>query len=148
MMSVQEAVVEYSDFSCCSLVGTKLLASDIVNCNFFDSNMSNVNFAHAEVKNTVFRSCLFDSINLSYTKFTDCYFEGIEFETCIGMDKTVFVNCVFDKCSYCGDVIDVTAIGDFQNASFSLGDANFFRTRQKNGVVCFSSVNSDDMLKK
>lgn len=148
MMSVQEAVVEYSDFSCCSLVGTKLLASDIVNCNFFDSNMSNVNFAHAEVKNTVFRSCLFDSINLSYTKFTDCYFEGIEFETCIGMDKAVFVNCVFDKCSYCGDVIDVTAIGDFQNASFSLGDANFFRTRQKNGVVCFSSVNSDDMLKK
>lgn len=148
MMSVQEAVVEYSDFSCCSLIGTKLLASDIVNCNFFDSNMSNVNFAHAEVKNTVFRSCLFDSINLSYTKFTDCYFEGIEFETCIGMDKAVFVNCVFDKCSYCGDVIDVTAIGDFQNASFNLGDANFFRTRQKNGVVCFSSVNSADMLKK
>jgi len=89
------------EFSGCRLNGSNFIGARFDKTMFYDTDLSQVNFAHAELYNCIFRDAKFEHTNFSNASFINVSFINCDFNQCFGMRSSMIKDCFIHNCSCC-----------------------------------------------
>ncbi|MGN1372874.1 MAG: pentapeptide repeat-containing protein [Candidatus Coproplasma sp.] len=84
------------EFSNASLRNTNMISVLLEKVIFDEANLSYCNFSGATIENCSFRKCNFQKVILSGTVFKNVIFSQIDFQSVIGLDEAIFIDCAFE----------------------------------------------------